>query len=94
MGGRKRKETKRRRYTGELLDVAAVSTEKGGSEKAWYAKIARGEVPYIKMGGRVLIRRSSLEEYLAALEVVSVADAVAATARRAERDGPGGPRAA
>jgi hypothetical protein len=88
MGKQKKKRPyRRRRYEGALLDVAAVAAEKGGSEKAWRAKIARGEVPYVRLGGRILMRRAALEEYIAALEVVSVADAVKATVRRAERDG-------
>lgn len=58
----------RRRYEGELLDMAALAAGYGSSEKSWRARVARKQIPHLRLGGRVLVRRSALEAYLAALE--------------------------
>ena len=89
---RTKRKFQRRRYDGELVDVAASAAILGGTEKAIRARIARGQIPFLRLGGRILMRRSALVEYLRALEVVSVAQAVEAI-RRSSADG-GGPPAA
>jgi excisionase family DNA binding protein len=61
----------RRRYEGELLDIAALAAGYGSSEKSWRARIARKQIPHLRLGGRVLVRRAALDAYLAALEVAA-----------------------
>jgi excisionase family DNA binding protein len=64
-----------------LLDVAAVATVIGTTEKTIRARIARRQLPYLRLGGRIVIRRAALLQYLQSLEVVSVIDAVEASQR-------------
>jgi hypothetical protein len=75
---RKRKGMKsgRRRLDGEVLDVAAGAELIGETEKATRSQIARGLLPYRRLGGRVVLLRSELLEYLRRLPGVTLAQAL------------------
>ena len=60
----------RRRYDGgELLDVAGTAALLGTTERAVRARIARRQLPHLRLGGRVVVRRAALLAFLESLEV-------------------------
>ncbi len=61
---------------GALLDVPAAAEFLGVSEKALRARIARGQVPFKRWGGRLVFRRQELSEYLEMLPGVSLEEAL------------------
>jgi hypothetical protein len=77
----------RRRIAGSggLLDVAGVA--EGwfhGSEKAVYAQVARHQIPFRRFGRRLVFLRSELDRYFAALDGVTLDEALAERKRKAE----------
>jgi hypothetical protein len=74
--------TGRRRFDGELLDIAGVAVLLGISEKAARARIGRQLLPYRRLNGRIVLLRRELMEFLDKLPGVSVATALENVLRR------------
>ena len=70
---------------GELLDVRAAAAFLGRTERAIRKDIERRRLPFRRHGARILFVRSELTTFLAALDGVSVEEAVANV-----RNGAGG----
>jgi hypothetical protein len=66
-----------RRIDGAMLDVHGAARLTGDTEKAVRAKIARGLLPYRRLGGRVVFLRSELLAFLEALPGVRLEEALA-----------------
>jgi len=66
---------KRKKYDGQLLGVAEGTLMIGNTERSTRALIAKGIIPYVKLGGRVLFRRAELEKWIQTLPGVSLKDA-------------------
>jgi excisionase family DNA binding protein len=66
----------------ELLDVRAAAAFLGRTERAIRKDIERRRLPFRRHGSRILFVRSELTSFLAALDGVSVEEAVS-NARRA-----------
>ena len=61
----------------EMLDVSGATVFLGlRSEKALRARIARRSIPFRRWGGRIVLLRSELSEFLQALEGVRVQEAL------------------
>jgi hypothetical protein len=74
-----------RRLDGAVLDVATMARELGDSEKGIRAKVARGLLPYRRLGVRVIFVRAEVQDFLRQLPGVSVNEALAnVVARRPE----------
>ena len=71
-----------RRFTGEVLDVAALTQILGGSEKTTRSRTARGQLPYHRWGGRVIYLRSEVLEFLRELPGTTAEEATANLAAR------------
>ena len=70
----------RRRLDGEAMDIAGATVMMlgpGGSEKMVRARVARGELPYRKLHGRIIFLRSELTAFLTALPGVTLEQALA-----------------
>ena len=67
---------------GLLLDVTAASRLLGMSERSLRAWIAKGKVPFRKLGRRVVFRAADLEKWIETLPGLSCAEAKA-NAKRA-----------
>ena len=76
-----------RRIAGKVLDVATQAQYLGETEKQLRAQIARGIIPYRKLGGRIIFIADEVTEFLRQLPGV---DAQQALAIIAERNGQGG----
>jgi excisionase family DNA binding protein len=61
-----------RRY----LDVSSAATYLGTSSTAIYATVARRQIPFRRLGRKLLFDKSKLDTYIKALEGVSVEEAV------------------
>jgi hypothetical protein len=72
----KGKKTGPRQLDGAVLDVATLARELGDTGKGVRAKVARGVLPFRRLGGRVVFLRSEVTEYLARLPGVSVEQAL------------------
>jgi excisionase family DNA binding protein len=68
----------------KYLTIAEVAPQLGLTEKALRLRLLRGQIPYRKLGARVLIAEEDLERFLAALPGQTVEDAVA-TAQQPKR---------
>ena len=77
--------TGRRRFDGELLDVAGGARLLGITEKAARARIARNLLPHRRLNGRVVFIRRELLEFLTGLPGVTAAEALANVAQREDR---------
>jgi hypothetical protein len=77
--------TGRRRLNGAVLDVPAMADRLGDTEKGIRAKIARGLLPYRRLGGRIAFLSDEVDAFLHQLPGVSVAEALANIAARGER---------
>jgi excisionase family DNA binding protein len=77
-----------RRLQGETLDIRATAEYLGTSEKTIRARIARGLLPYRRFGGRIIILRSELSNFLNTLEGVTGEQARANLAARSGEQGP------
>lgn len=62
--------------TREYLDVVGAAEVLGMSQRAIRARIARRELPFRKVGSRVIIPRDELDRYIRALEGVTAAEAI------------------
>jgi excisionase family DNA binding protein len=65
-----------------LLDVPAVAVLLGCTARAVRAYIARNDLPFQRLGSRIVFRREKLEQWLDALPGVSVDEATENIARR------------
>lgn len=66
----------------KYLTIAEAAPPLGLTEKAVRQKIFRGQLPYRKLGRRVLIPAEELEQFLAALPGTTADEAVAAVEER------------
>lgn len=53
----------------ELLSVRDLQELSGESESCWRKRLGRGEIPFIKLGENVRIRREDLNRWLEARTV-------------------------
>jgi excisionase family DNA binding protein len=67
----------KREVGAELLDVAGAAKLLGVSEKAVRARVARRQIPFRRLGARIIFRHSELIEFLTKLEGVGVGEALA-----------------
>ncbi len=65
-----------RTLNGEVMDKAAVADFLGCSKKTVDARIDRGLLPHHKWGGRIIVLRSELIQFMQMLEGTSVDEAV------------------
>jgi len=75
-----------RTFNGEVMDKAALADFLGCSKKTADARIARGLVPHRKWGGRIIVLRSELIQFIQRLEGTSVAEALRNQRARGGRD--------
>jgi hypothetical protein len=74
-----------RRISGEILDIQAASKTYGGSPGFWRSRVERRDVPFHRLGGRIVFIRSELEQFFAELPGCSPEEAkTALMARRGE----------
>ena len=64
-----------RRIAGEALDVRSTAALLGGSEYQTRGLIARGLIPYRRLGGRIIVLRGELETFLAGLPGITAEEA-------------------
>lgn len=74
--------TRRKAFNGALLDIVSASQLIGCSQKTLRARVSRGLVPFRKFGGRIVFRRTELEQFIEQLPGVTVAQAQANLAAR------------
>jgi len=58
------------------LDIGSAAAVLGLTERAVRARVARRQLPFRKLGDRILIPRAELEQYMRALEGVTAAEAI------------------
>jgi excisionase family DNA binding protein len=68
---------KRRTIDGQLLGVSEASRMIGNSERSLRALVAKGAVPFRRLGSRVVFRKTELEKFLDGLPGVTLRDAEA-----------------
>ncbi len=68
-----------------VLTVAEYAREYGQTERAAWAQIYRGLIPYRRQGRKILILRDEVEKFLHALPGVSVEEATRKVEERTER---------
>jgi hypothetical protein len=66
-----------RRLDGAVMDVATMAREFGDTEKGIRAKVARGLLPFRRLGARIVFVRDDVSAYLHRLPGVSVDEALA-----------------
>jgi excisionase family DNA binding protein len=66
-----------RRLDGAVLDVATMARELGATEKTIRAQLARGLLPYRRLGARVIFVRAEVQEFLRRLPGVGLDEAIA-----------------
>ena len=66
----------------KYLTVSEAAPPLGLTEKALRQRIFRGQIPYRKLGRRVLIPADELEQFLTTLPGTTAAEAVAAVEER------------
>jgi Helix-turn-helix domain len=83
-----------RRFDGAVKDVAGEAFELGVTVKTLRARVARGLIPYRKLGGRIVFLPDEVREFLRQLPGVTAQQALAnVTARRDHPDAaPGAAR--
>lgn len=64
-----------RSLNGEALDVRAYSGWMGQSEDQTRSQVARGIIPYHRLGGRIIFLKSEIIEFLQNLPGVSLDEA-------------------
>lgn len=67
--------TGRRSLAGQILDISAASARYGGTERLWYNRVASGQVPYHRWGGRICFLVAELDAFFANLPGVSLEEA-------------------
>lgn len=73
---------KARTFNGTVLDVRAAAAYLGGSERSLRWHVARGLVPYRKLGGRIVFKRVELETFVDDLPGITLAQARRNAAKR------------
>jgi excisionase family DNA binding protein len=68
----------------KYLTIAEAAPPAGMTEKAFRQRLARGQLPYRKLGRRILIPADELEKFLAALPGTTAEEAIAAVEERAQ----------
>lgn len=76
------KRTGRRRFDGALWDIATGANQLGVTEKALRSQIARGLIPYRRLGGRIVFLRDEVTAFLRQLPGVDAQTALANVAAR------------
>ena len=71
-----------RKIDGALLDVEHGAAFLGISKRALRARVARHQIPFRKMGRRVVFVRRELEKYIEALEGCPLSEALENVSRR------------
>ena len=66
-----------RRFDGAMLDVYGAARLTGDTEKGVRAKVARGLLPYRRLGRRVVFLRTELLAFLESLPGVRLEEALA-----------------
>lgn len=61
---------------GALLDVTHTANHLGLTERGIWARVARNQIPYRRMGGRVVFVRRDLEKWIETLEGCSLREAL------------------
>ncbi len=56
-----------RTMAGELMDLHTVAQVYGGTVQSWRNRIARRQVPFRRLAGRIVIIRRELEKFLSDL---------------------------
>jgi hypothetical protein len=84
MARKKPKEPRKRSRAiqGAIYDVAGLATRDGDSQKAIRGRVARGTIPYRRLGGRIIFLADELDAFYKALPGVSATEAVANLAQR------------
>lgn len=65
----------RRTIDGEVLSVDATSTHYGQTEKALRGLVARKQIPYRKLGGRIVFLKRELDQFFDKLPGVRLDEA-------------------
>jgi hypothetical protein len=74
-----------RRISGQILDIHAASEMFGGTPGFWRSRIERRDVPFHRLGGRIVFIRSELERFFTELPGCSLEEAkIALMARRGD----------
>ncbi len=76
-----------RRINGLLLDVRSLALKYGPPEKKVRADIARGLLPYHRLGGRIVFLDDEIVDFYRRLPGVSVSEALANIKVRSQRRG-------
>jgi hypothetical protein len=82
--GEEPKPPQRRRLDGLVLDVSAMAEHFGDTEHGIRAKVARGTLPYRRLGGRVVFVREDVVAFLQRLPGISTDQALANLAMHRE----------
>ena len=53
-----------RRFAGTLRDITSQASELGVTPKTLRAQVARGLIPYRKLGGRIMFLHDEVRDYL------------------------------
>ena len=64
-----------RSFSGDLLDVATAAALLGTTPKGIRARIARRTIPFKRLGGRLVLLRHELENFVETLDGCSVSEA-------------------
>ena len=65
-----------RRFNGILMDVRGLAVYLGTSEHCVRSRVRRREIPFKKMGGRLLFRKHEIDRYLEQLPGCDLDEAV------------------
>ncbi len=76
-----------RRIDGSIFDVSTCALRLGISEKTVRSKVRRGLLPFRKYSGRIIFLEREIQECLAGLPGVTVAEALRNLAARRGRQG-------
>jgi hypothetical protein len=71
-----------RRFAGAIRDVDGIATFLGETPKQARAQVARGLLPYRRLGGRIVFLMDEIQEFLRKLPGVSAEEALANVAAR------------
>ena len=78
-----------RRFDGELRDIATQAQRLGVTEKALRAQVARGLIPYRRLGGRIVFLPDEVMAFVRQLPGVTFERAIENVAAR---NGEGAPK--
>ena len=74
-----------RRINGEMRDIATQAQAEGTSKKSVRARVARGLIPYRRLGGRIVFLTTEITAFYKTLPGVSLDEAIQNVAARQER---------